>query len=73
MTSTTGGGGGIRKVDLNKGFGTITPDDGGKGIRFEFSVVEGGAIPRAGQRVEYQAEMKGSALTTTKVTLSTRR
>lgn len=72
MTSTTGGGGGIRIVDPNKGYGYITPDEGGKDIYFELSVVEGAQSPEPANGW-IPAEMKGTARTATKVAMVSRR
>ena len=43
----------VKFFNVQKGFGFITPDDGSKDIFVHTSNVEGGAVLREGQRVEY--------------------
>jgi cold shock CspA family protein len=69
MSSTGGGGGGVSSVDRKKGCGWIRPDDGGKEVYFEFATVEGGAIPKVGQRVEFVLARAGQERSAARVYL----
>lgn len=68
--STTGGGGGIRRVDPVKRTGVILMDGSREEVVFDFSSLEGNFEPRVGQRVEFAAELKSGRLTATRVALN---